>query len=212
MTTLVHLYEILYETYGHQNWWPGETDFEMMVGAILTQNVNWKNVETAIQNLKREGLLNPRSIVDTEDKIIEEAIRPTGFYRQKSKRLKRLSSQVLEKGGVKRFLGQDDLRSTLLDIKGIGPETADSIVLYAAEEPSFVIDAYTKRILRRIDGVSGDHDELKTLFEKELPRDVRLYQDFHALFVELGKKHCKKDPECDGCPLKSICNYDDQDT
>jgi len=212
MTTLVDLYEILYETYGHQNWWPGETDFEIMVGAILTQNVNWKNVETAIQNLKREGLLDPRSITDAGDEIIEEAIRPTGFYRQKSKRLKRLSRAVLERGGVKRFLGQDDLRNTLLDIKGIGPETADSIVLYAAGKTSFVIDAYTERILRRVEDISGNYDDLKTLFEKELPSDIRLYQDFHALFVELGKEHCKKDPECEGCPLKSVCNYDDQDT
>lgn len=207
MVSLRIIYEKLLYSFGPQNWWPSDTDFEMMVGAILTQNVNWNNVETAIDNLKDEGLLTPKSITEIDMKKLEMAVKPSGFYRQKSKRLKRLSEEILNRGGVEPFLAENNLRENLLTIKGIGPETADSMVLYAAGKPTFVIDAYTKRIMKRVEGVTGSYRELKTYFENELPKDVDLYKEFHALLVELGKKHCKKGPDCEGCPLASRCRY-----
>lgn len=202
---LLHLFEILKNKFGEQDWWPADSKFEMMIGAILTQNVNWANVEKAVYNLKNEDLMDPGKINNAKLKKIQSAIRPTGFYNQKSKRLKRLAGAVLENGDVESMLERDDLRGYLLDIKGIGPETADSIILYSAEKPVFVIDAYTQRIIKRMFGRDLGYDELQKLFKSRLPKDVELFKEYHALLVELGKNYCKKEPKCSYCPVKDRC-------
>ncbi len=206
MTSTMDLYQRLLEHFGPQKWWPAETRFEMMVGAILTQNVNWNNVETAIDNLKKEGCLTPMSIWEIEKAHLEELIRPTGFYRQKAARLKRLSRCVLENGGVDHFLRQENLRDALLEIKGIGPETADSIALYAGDRPIFVVDAYTMRIVKRAFGFEGSYDDVQGYFQNTVPTDIEIYKEFHALLVRLGKENCsKRSPVCDGCPVNPLC-------
>ncbi|MFO8110133.1 MAG: endonuclease III domain-containing protein [Thermoplasmata archaeon] len=208
MVSTEEMFEVLLDYFGPQAWWPGDGKFEMMVGAILTQNVSWKNVEKAIQNLKEAQVLEPEVLSEMDDHRLEALVRPAGFYRQKSARLKELSRIILQYGGVKSFLNLPDLRDTLLDVKGIGPETADSIALYGAEIPTFVVDAYTKRTVGRVWGIEGDYDTIKKFFENDLPRDVELYNEFHALVVKLGKEHCKKtNPDCPGCPISHLCSY-----
>lgn len=207
MPELVELYEDLLKAFGYQDWWPADSRFEVMIGAVLTQNVSWKNVETAIDNLKEEDLLSPESIVSVEEERLQELIKPTGFYRQKAARLKRLSRKIIDSGGVDVFLDLDGLRDELVGIKGIGPETADSIALYAANRPIFVVDAYTERILERMFGIEGDYEEIRSLFESEMEKKVVIYQEYHALLVELGKRYCRKDPLCGECPLGRICEH-----
>jgi len=202
---LLRIFETLKYEFGKQYWWPAESKFEMMVGAILTQNVNWSNVEKAIDNLKNEDMIDPSKIKSAGLKEIQGAIKPTGFYKQKSRRLKRLANAILDNGGIEKTLDRDDLRGRLLNIKGIGPETADSIVLYAAEKPVFVIDAYTQRIMKRVFSLDMRYEELQELFENRLPKDVDLFQEYHALLVELGKNYCKKSPKCSFCPLIDRC-------
>ena len=209
---LVEIYDRLFNSFGTQNWWPGETPFEVIIGAILTQNTSWQNVEVAIKNLKDEGILNPDGINNSKDKLLEKCIRPTGYFRIKTKRLKSFINFLFE-----RFDGDLDklfstplagLRSILLDIYGIGPETADSIILYAGEKPTFVVDAYTKRIFSRI-GVLNDglgYDTVKEFFESNLRKDVGLYNEYHALIVMLGKNYCRPKPLCENCPLNNLCD------
>lgn len=204
---LMDIYNRLIDRFGEQNWWPAESRFEMMVGAILTQNVNWNNVEIAIVNMKDENILNPTSITDSSLEKIQETIKPTGFYKQKSKRLKRLAKAVMESGGVERLLHRGDLRKYLLNIKGIGPETADSIILYGADEARFIIDAYTMRVLKRVMKYEGTYKELQHFLESNLKKDEELYKEYHALIVELGKNYCKKEPLCSSCPLIEMCQY-----
>lgn len=201
------IYKLLKNRFGEQNWWPAESEFEMMIGAILTQNVSWNNVEIAIENLRNKNLLDPCAIKNSYLEELQEHIKPTGFYKQKSKRLKRLADAVIEKGGLNKLLEKEDLREFLLDIKGIGPETADSIILYAADRPKFVIDSYTMRIMRRVMDLEGKYQELQRFFEINLDADLKLHQEYHALIVELGKKYCKKEPICDSCPLLEICEF-----
>ncbi len=211
MEDIKELYEILLEEFGDQNWWPGETRFEVIVGAILTQNVSWTNVETAIDNLKEKDLLSPEKILDTNDEELYDLIKPTGFYRQKTSRLKRISRLIADMNGIEELFTEDDLRTKLLEIKGIGPETADSIILYAAEEPSFVVDAYTFRIMDRCFEIDGSYDEIKNLFEDSLGKDLLKLQEVHALIVELGKNYCfKNDPSCDRCPVSDYCKHANQ--
>ncbi len=216
MTTLNRLYRILLKAYGKQNWWPAETPFEVCVGAILTQNTAWKNVEKAIENLKKQNLLFPEKLLKVDTEELKKLIRPAGFYNQKAERLKLFSSFVVKNGGLSglRKLHKEQLRKMLLEIKGIGRETADSILLYALEKPTFVVDAYTKRLLFRL-GILKRKDEsyekVKNLFESEIPAEdiaVPIYKEFHALIVEHSKTHCKKKPDCKGCPLKSLCTFD----
>lgn len=202
---LMKIYELLKKEFGKQNWWPAETKFEMMVGAILTQNVSWNNVEIAIDNLKENDILDPFSIQSSSLGEIQKLIKPTGFYKQKSKRLKRLADAVVENDGLEKLLQKDDLREYLLNINGIGPETADSIILYAADRPKFVVDSYTKRIINRVIGYEGNYRRLQQFFESNLRYDLELYKEYHALIVELGKNYCKKEPVCNGCPLIEIC-------
>lgn len=209
MVQLKALYEKLLEHFGEQDWWPGETRFEVMVGAILTQNVSWTNVEMAIDNLKADSVLNPAGIINIDKERLEDLIRPTGFYSQKADRLKRLAREIESRGGLDEFLEEEDLRSVLLDIKGIGQETADSIALYSAHRPQFVVDAYTRRILKRMYDVEGNYQKIKSIFEEEMKESVSLYKEYHALLVELGKNYCKKDPSCEKCPVSVGCAHED---
>ena len=193
---------------GPQGWWPAETPFEVVVGAILTQNTNWKNVERAIANLKREVLLDPRALDEVDAERLGEAIRPAGYYRMKARRLKNLMHLLAERFGgdleVLFALPTAALRETVLGVSGIGPETADSILLYAAGRPVFVVDAYTARILYRHGMIESGatYEDLQSLFDGALADDVDLYQEYHALLVAVGKDFCKKRaPQCDGCPL-----------
>ncbi len=182
----------LYKKYGPQNWWPAETPYEVMVGAILTQNTNWRNVEKAISNLKEAGLLHPEAILKAGRKELEEAIRPAGFYRQKAQRLKEATKKWIEimEGGEERL---EKLREEWLKVKGVGKETADSILLYALNKPIFVIDAYTKRfVFMEFNKVFKDYEEYRLFFEKGLPKDVELFKEYHALIVAWGKEHRKE--------------------
>lgn len=206
-TLFLNIYQRLFKTFGQQHWWPGESPFEIMVGAILTQNTNWQNVEKAIDNIKKAGLLNPKDLLKNRKKI-PKLVRPSGFYKLKSKRLINfLKFFVGEYDGEFKKMAQEPtgiLRTKLLRIEGIGPETADSILLYALKKPVFVVDAYTRRILLRhkIIKEENTYEEIQKIFEKNLPVDVQFYNEYHALIVRLGKNYCKKnEPLCDTCPI-----------
>jgi endonuclease III related protein len=208
--TLQDIYERLYRRFGHQHWWPGETPFEIIVGAILTQNTNWGNVEKAIGNLKKKNLLTPEKLHSLDPAELAELIRPAGYYNIKAGRLKSFLNRLFEKfdGQLERLdsLSTDRLREELLSIKGIGPETADSISLYAFNKPVFVVDTYTGRILgrHRLLEPGAGYEDVRMLFESALPREVQLYNEFHALLVRLGKEYCKTKPQCHGCPLEEL--------
>ncbi len=192
------IYDKLLFELGHKNWWPADTPFEVVIGAVLTQQTKWENVERAIRNLKDKGLLEaePLSKEDTEE--LEILIRCTGFFRQKAMRLKNISRFFHENPGILEKPAAQ-LREILLSLNGIGEETADSIVLYAADKPKFVIDAYTKRMCKCL-SIEGDYRKLQSIFENSLPLDVPLYKEFHALIVEYGKRFCRK-KRCDECIL-----------
>jgi len=203
-------YEHLLQAFGPQHWWPGDSPFEIILGAILTQNTNWKNVERALNHLREADLLSVSSLRNTSVEELAELIRPAGYYRQKSKRLHNFLHFLDERyGGSLDLLFDnsiDELRMELLSINGIGPETADSIVLYAANMPTFVIDAYTARVFVRHGWIDADarYDDLKQYAESQLPQDTQLFNEFHALIVQVGKKHCRKTPDCEKCPLNSM--------
>ncbi len=207
---LLNIHDRLLERFGRQEWWPADTKFEVIVGAILTQNANWKNVGRAIGNLRENNLLEPVGIHRVDEERLKEPIRPAGYYNSKAKKLKEFTNFLFKNyKNLDEFLTlpKEELREHLLSIWGIGPETADSIVLYAANKPSFVVDAYTRRIFSRMGLVDEKigYDELKKFFEDNLPEDAALYQEFHALIVELGKNYCRTKPLCDECPLVSLC-------
>ena len=202
-------YQMLRRAYGPQRWWPARSRFEVIVGAILTQNVSWSNVEKGITALRRAGLLNPRRMGAATFARLAGLIRPTGFYRQKARTLRAFLDDLRSHahGDLNRYLRQPlpRLRPQLLAIRGIGRETADSILLYAAGRPTFVVDAYTRRILARHRLIRGDepYEEVRALLERNLPRKVRVYNEGHALLVRVAKEHClKRRPLCDGCPLE----------
>jgi endonuclease III related protein len=204
------MFDTLYSALGPQNWWPAETKLEMMVGAILTQNTSWSNVEKAIENLRNKDLLSVAGLRDIPISLLAEYIRPAGYYNIKAGRLKNLINLIgIEYGSdINAFLSRDahTLRSELLSVKGIGRETADSMVLYGAGLPLFVVDAYTYRILVRhgIIQEEAGYDEIQSLFMDNLHHDVELFKDFHALIVKTGKLYCKKNPLCAECPLASF--------
>lgn len=210
-TLVKGMYEALLAELGHSRWWPGETPFEVALGAILTQNTNWINVEKAIANLKAAGALSPQGLRSLAPQRLEELIKPTGYFRQKSRKLMEfLDFLEQESGSVIEDLAQqslEDLRPKLLAVRGIGPETADSILLYALNLPTFVVDAYTVRMFSRhglLPEESGYH-EVQELFEQALPRDAALYNEYHALIVRAGKQWCRKTgPRCTECPLRSF--------
>ena len=204
------IYSRLYRAYGPQHWWPGETPFEVAVGAILTQNTNWGNVEKAISNLKRAGSLHPKDIERMSPERLAGLIRPAGYYNIKTKRLKNFIHLLWsEYGGCMEEMKREEpgeIRTKLLGVNGVGPETADSIMLYALDKPVFVIDAYTKRVLSRhnILGHDDSYDTYQELFHRNLRRDLRLYNEYHALFVRVCKEHCRTEPHCEGCPLEGV--------
>jgi endonuclease-3 related protein len=208
---LMKTYRALYRAFGPQHWWPGETPFEVMVGAVLTQNTAWRNVEKAIANLKRNGPLTPSNLHRLSERRLAVLIRPSGYFNVKAKRLRHLLEfiQTAYGGSLKRMFAEDsaDLRRNLLEVNGIGPETADSILLYAGGKPVFVVDAYTKRIFGRHEyfGIDADYPHVQRFFMENLPRNTRLYNEYHALIVKLGKDYCKKTrPACATCPLGSF--------
>jgi endonuclease-3 related protein len=207
---LMEIFQRLHKTYGPRHWWPGETPFEVMVGAILTQNTSWRNVEKAIQHLKAKGVLNIRGIHQLKRAQLASLIKSSGYYRIKADRLKAFVDFICkEYGGSIQKMGRermDVLRQKFLKVKGIGPETADSVLLYGLEKPIFVVDAYTKRILSRHGMITerASYEEIQKLFMNHLPRNEKLFNEYHALFVHLGKTLCKKIPRCDRCPIKGI--------
>jgi len=208
--TLTEIYRLLYDAFGPQNWWPGETRFEIIVGAILTQNTNWKNVEKAVTNLKSARCLNPQEIHRMAPEQLAELIRPAGYYNVKAKRLKNFLDWLFEdyEGDVSNLEGvhTERLREEMLAIKGVGRETADSILLYALDRPVFVVDAYTARIAVRHELIEpdADYEQLRQLFESNLPEDVGLFNEYHALLVRAGKEFCKTKARCAGCPLEKL--------
>ncbi|MCX7781277.1 MAG: endonuclease III domain-containing protein [Negativicutes bacterium] len=207
MTDLARLFDALLKAYGPRNWWPAQTPFEMMVGAVLTQNTSWKNVEKAIANFGDR--LTPAFIAEALPEEIACIIRPSGYYNQKAIKLKALTAWYQRYGcdiGKARQANGEQLRGELLAVKGIGPETADAILLYALYKPFFVVDAYTRRILHRLGyEVPQAYESVRGMFEANLPRDVYLYNEFHALLVEHAKRHCQKQPACGRCPLEAVC-------
>ncbi len=204
---LKNIYSTLYDAFGPQGWWPAKTPFEVTLGAILTQNTAWKNVVKAIANLRENHLLSFSEICAAPAPALALLIRPSGFYNQKTRKIKNFCAHVLERwdGDFERFLDQDGdrLRSELLSIRGIGPETADSIVLYAALKPSFVVDSYTYRIFSRHGWVdeSITYEELREYFTGALDPEVDFFQEFHALLVRTGHLFCRKKPLCESCPM-----------
>lgn len=208
--TLHDIYNTLFRSFGPQHWWPGETPFEVAVGAILTQNTNWGNVEKAINNLKKQKALHAKLLYDMPHEKLALLIKPAGYFNVKTRRLKEFLSFLLNhyKGSMERMKNEEihTIRHSLLNVKGIGPETADSIILYALEKPVFVIDAYTKRVLVRhkLAPEQATYHELQELFHHNLPADVQLFNEYHALFVMVGKHYCKPKPRCQECPLEGM--------
>jgi len=230
---LLWCYETLLTAYGPQGWWPGEGPFEVMVGAILTQNTSWRNVERALENLKAAGVLSPTALRDLSRAELEQLLRPSGYFRLKAARLQALVAYLFrEHGGDPTALARGDvetLRPALLAVSGIGPETADSILLYAANLPTFVVDAYTRRMLARLGWVVPSalpgaaqsragaphastwetlpYERMRAFFLSHLPPDPTLWGEFHALIVRHAKERCRKrDPRCVGCPLLARCS------
>lgn len=202
---LMDIYDTLLKFHGHQKWWPCRTGnkFEICVGAILTQNTNWGNVEKAIGNLIKAQAISAEKIVGIDIRKLQSLIKPSGFFRQKALRLKEFSRFVLTFGSIDNFL-RNVTREELLNVKGIGPETADSILLYACEKPYFVIDAYTRRMFSSLDLIEDtDYEYIRNFFERRVPRDAQLYKEFHALIVKHAKTCCKGFLK-DGCILESL--------
>ena len=212
----ITVYKHLHKHYGPQQWWPGDSPFEVMVGAILTQNTAWTNVEKAITNLKQANALNPESIVHAKHELLVEWLRPSGYFNIKAKRLKNFCNWYLQQGGYKPLqrLDDDELRHAVLSVNGVGPETADDIVLYAFDRPVFVIDAYTRRIFSRLGLIDQDlgYETLRHLFEQQLHNEknkVALFNEYHGLIVSHAKEHCRVKPQCKGCPLRRGCSSKD---
>ena len=226
---LLEIYKKLIFRFGPQHWWPltkekdlvskyhknivlnNKQKLEICFGAILTQNTNWKNVEKAIYNLNKRNLIDIKKILKIESKRLAEIIKSSGYNNQKAKKLKNFCNFLF-----KNYNGKLDLlfknniyeiRKQLLSVNGIGPETADSMILYAAKKPIFVVDAYTRRVFGRIGFKEKSYDEFQRLFMENLPNSERLFNEYHALIVELGKNICKKKPLCEKCPINSYCDY-----
>ena len=209
---LTTVFNHLYKRYGPQQWWPAETPFEVMVGAVLTQNTAWTNVERAIANLKQADALSPEAITAAPHEILAEWLRPSGYFNIKAKRLKNYCEWYQQQGGFDALSKLDDhaLRQAVLSVNGVGPETADDIVLYAFERPVFVIDAYTRRIFSRLGLLEHDmgYEAMRHHFEQQLAKEndrVALFNEYHALIVIHAKEHCRVKPLCRGCPLRRGC-------
>jgi len=205
------MYKKLYRAFGPQHWWPGDTSFEIAVGAILTQNTNWSNVEKAIKNLKRNKALSAQDLYRIPHGELADLIRPAGYFNIKAQRLKAFIEFLTNNynGSMEKMRREDtcSLREELLSVHGVGRETADSILLYALGRPVFVIDAYTRRMLSRhgIMDHKETYDTCQKLFHDSLKKDVRLFNEYHALFVRAGKTFCKsQNPACEKCPLNQL--------
>jgi endonuclease III related protein len=208
------MYQALLKEFGPQKWWPADTPFEVAVGAVLTQSTNWKNVEKAIRRLKAHHVLTPEKLMRLPERKLASLIRPAGYYHIKARRLKNflafLFSRYKGRMQVMRRAPYKEVRAGLLGVKGIGQETADSILLYALNKPVFVIDAYTRRMLGRhgLTAPADDYSRLQDLFMNNLKNDVSLFNEYHALIVRLAKVYClKNDPRCPACPLRSQVNH-----
>ncbi len=205
---LLSLYRHLFRYFGPQRWWPARSRFEVIVGAILTQNTAWINVEKAITALRAARLLDPRKIDNMPQEQLATLIRPAGYYNMKAERLKHVTRFLLTRygGSVRRMgrTGLSELREELLGISGVGEETADSILLYAGDRPIFVVDAYTRRVLERHGLIAENtrYGEIQRLFMTHLPTDAPLFNEYHALLVAVGKTYCRRTPQCDSCPLR----------
>ncbi len=226
---VIEIYKKLLSSLGSQGWWPADLEyhrrnnsdyrFEIIVGAILTQNTAWNNVIPAIENLKRENLLTVQGIRDVNLEYLEELIRSTGYYHQKALRLKTFVSYLLDKynGSLDELFSRDlyELREELLEVKGVGPETADSVLLYAGDKPVFVVDTYTKRLCQRfpLPVEKLVYDEIQCFFQNNLEcffrgeELIEVYKEYHALIVYLGKTWCKRKPLCSSCPIREDCSY-----
>lgn len=208
--TLIEMYRAARRHFAHQGWWPGDGALEICVGAVLTQNTNWANVEKAIANLKSAGLLSVSALHAMQHGELAELIRPAGYFNIKAKRLKNFIARVYDSFGddIEAFLDRpvEVLRQDLLSVNGIGPETADSVILYAAGKCTFVVDAYSCRILLRhyLIDADCDYEAVKELLESNLPRDRELFNDFHAQLVAVGKNYCRPRSRCAGCPLERL--------
>ncbi len=208
---LLEIYRLLFDFFGPQHWWPGETPFEIAVGAVLTQNTSWSNVERAIANIKAAGCLDACKLHDLDTGELETLIRPAGYFRVKAKRLRNFTTWLCNQygGDIRNLEGVPTprLREELLGISGIGPETADSILLYALNRPVFVVDTYTARVMVRHGLISPeglDYHQLQDLFMSNLEPDAALFNEFHALLVMAGKDYCKPHPRCQSCPLDPL--------
>ncbi len=222
------LYQILFKHFGKLNWWPTDYDyhkktgsdprFEVIVGAILTQNAAWLNVEKALENLKSKTLLDIKTISKIDIKLLQKMVKPTGFFNQKAKRVKNLAEYLESNytGNLDSFFKRNlkEIREELLMLNGIGPETADSILLYAGNQPIFVVDAYTKRICKRLPiDINPTYDEIQNFFQDDLSKKykkneiLKIYNELHALIVIHAKTYCKSKPNCIKCPLKVYCKH-----
>ena len=206
---LKSVFECLYQTHGTQDWWPGDTPFEIMVGAILTQNTSWSNVEKAIANLAGHGQLDPVKIASLQPDRLALLLKPSGYFNIKARRLQNFCRWYLEQGSFQALNGRPtaELRSGLLGVNGIGPETADDILLYAFGRPVFVIDAYTRRLFSRLGLIEGDepYENLRHRLETKLGADVELYNEYHALIVRHAKEVCQVKARCAECVLYRSC-------
>lgn len=215
---LIGIYYKLLSHYGKQDWWPASgrfkpSEWEICMGAVLTQNTNWRNVERALENMEKGKVTAPADIKNISSKKLEALIRPSGFFSQKASNLKELAKFVLAYENFEKF-SEQATREELLKIKGIGHETADSILLYACGRPFFVIDAYTRRVFHRL-GLIGEgwgYEKLREFFENSLPKKPALYNEFHALIVRHAKTICRKEPLCSACPLEKICEKNGLDS
>jgi endonuclease-3 related protein len=209
--SLLAVFNRLFDRYGPLKWWPADTPFEVCVGAILTQNTSWINVEKAVTALKQVGIMSPETLHGCDTEQLARLIRPAGYFNVKSRRLKDFTSWLFlnNQGSLERMFAGNwhELREELLRVRGIGPETADSILLYAGNKPSFVVDAYTRRLFRRLGLLpeAAGYDETRDLFMNSLPEDVQLFNEYHAQIVEQCKQFCRVKPLCSGCPLDNSC-------
>ncbi len=212
---LFDIFQLMTAYYGPLNWWPAESVYEVCIGAILTQNTAWINVEKAIDKLKEAGVLTQESLMQIDQNELALLIRASGFFTIKSERIKSFVQWLDSRfdGSLdKMFAGNwMELRRELLKVKGVGPETCDAILLYAGHKPSFVVDSYTNRLFHRLGLLDGKecYEEVRTIFMKSLPADVQLYNEYHAVIVEHCKRFCRKKPACSDCPLQSACGFAD---
>jgi endonuclease-3 related protein len=209
---LLEVFRALHAAYGPQDWWPGETPFEVMVGAVLTQSTAWTNVERALDGLTRRIPLTAEAILSLPIEELAELLRPVGYFNVKARRLRAFCAGFLDHGGLEGLAAAStaELRHRLLAVHGVGPETADDMLLYAFERPVFVVDAYTRRIFTRLGVLSGNegYETIRHGFEQALGPDAALFNEYHALIVRHGKDVCRPGPRCAECCLRALCPFD----